>query len=63
MKRNTAIATEAGEYLPKYVKLEGAEDFSIDDVIKYPPYFALAVELLFALVSFAQPNEADENSK
>lgn len=62
MKRNTAIATEAGEYLPKYVKLEGAEDFSIDDATKYPPYFALAVELLFALVSFAQPKEADEKN-
>lgn len=63
MKRNTAIAAEAGEYLPKYVKLEGNEDFSVEDLVKYPPYFALAVELLFALVSYAQPNEADENSQ
>lgn len=53
------IAVEAGAYIPKYVKLEGNEDFSLDDIIKYPPYFPLAVDLLFALVDFAQPTEAD----
>lgn len=62
-ERASAIAVEAGQYLPKYVALTNAEDFSIGDVIQYPPYFDLAVELLFALIAFAQPNEADENSK
>ncbi len=62
-QRASAIALEAGKYLPAYVKLVNAEDFSIEDVITYPPYFDLAVELLFALVQYAQPNEADENSK
>jgi hypothetical protein len=62
-ERATAIAAEAGSYLPKYVALTNAEDFSIADVIQYPPYFDLAIELLFALIAFSQPNEADENSK
>ena len=62
MKRSTAIASEVGTYLPKYVELVNAEDFKIEDVIQYPPFFDLAVELLFALVSFAQPNEADEKN-
>lgn len=55
----TKIAAEAGQYIPKYIVLENAEDFTVDDVIKYPPYFPLATELLFALVNFAQPTEAD----
>jgi hypothetical protein len=55
----TQLAAEAGHYVPKYVKLTGAEDFSIEDVIKYPPFFNLATELLFALVKFAQPTEDD----
>lgn len=62
MKRAGSIAREAGKYLPTYVKLINAEDFSIEDVITYPPYFDLAVELLFALVQYAQPNEADEKN-
>lgn len=63
LKRNTQIAREAGTYLTKYVTLDNAEDFSIEDVVTYPPYFPLAVELLFALIEFAQPSEADQNSK
>jgi hypothetical protein len=59
LARATNIAKEAGIYIPKYVKFENAEDFTVDDVIKYPPYFPLATELLFALVNFAQPNETD----
>jgi hypothetical protein len=59
MSQATQIAKEAGQFIPKYVKLDNAEDFSVGDVIKYPPYFPLATELLFALVDFAQPNEAD----
>ncbi len=58
------IAKEAGEFVPKYITLDNAEDFGVDDVITYLPYFALATELLFALVEFAQPTEADvKNSK
>lgn len=63
IKRNTQIAKEAGSLLPTYVTLNNAEDFTIEDAVKYPPYFPLVVELLFALISFAQPNEADENSQ
>ena len=58
----TQIAKEAGQYLPKYVTLENAEDFTIKDVISFPPYFGLAVELLFALVNFAQPTETDQKN-
>lgn len=61
-ERAQAIAAEAGSYLPKYVELVNAEDFSITDVISFPPYFDLAVELLFALIAFAQPGEADEKN-
>lgn len=64
MSQATQIAAEAGDYLPQYVVLENAEDFEMNDVIKYPPFFPLATELLFALVQFAQPSEADvKNSK
>jgi hypothetical protein len=55
----TKIVQQAGNFLPQYVKLENAEDFSIEDVVKYPPYFPLANELLFALVAFAQPTDSD----
>lgn len=57
--RARTLLIEAGKYIPQYVKLENAEDFSIEDVVKYPPYYPLAVELLFALVKFSQPTEAD----
>lgn len=63
IKRNTQIAKEAGSLLPTYVVLDNAEDFTIEDAVKYPPYFPLVVELLFALIQFAQPSEADENSQ
>ncbi len=59
MPQATQIAAEAGQYIPKYITLEGADDFNVADVVKYPPYFPLATELLFALVEFAQPNETD----
>jgi hypothetical protein len=62
LKRATSLALQAGEYLPKYVTLDNAEDFNINDVISFPPYFVLATELLFALVKFAQPDEADEKN-
>jgi hypothetical protein len=59
LEQNAKVANEAGTYLPKYVQLQNAEDFTIEDVVKYPPYFALAVELLFALIAYAQPGEGD----
>lgn len=59
LAKATQLAAEAGKYLPVYIELQNAEDFSIEDVTKYPPYFPLAVELLFALIAFAQPTEAD----
>lgn len=59
IQQSAKIAKEAGEYLPKYIKLDNAEDFTLEDAIKYPPFFALSTELLFALVNFAQPNETD----
>lgn len=57
LQSSITIAKEAGSYLPQYVKLLNADDFTIEDVIKFPPYFGLAVELLFALLDFAQPSE------
>lgn len=62
MEQATKIAKEAGQYVPVYVKLENAEDFSVSDVITFPPYFTLATELLFALVQFAQPSEDDQKN-
>lgn len=62
MARNTAIANEAGTYVTKYVTLQNAEDFTLEQVVTYPPYFGLAVELLFAIIKFAQPNEDEEKN-
>lgn len=59
MTQAISLVTEAGHLVPKYVKLENAEDFTIDDVVKFPPFFQLAAELMFALVDFAQPDEDD----
>jgi hypothetical protein len=59
LDQSRIIAREAGHYIPKYVTLAGNDDFSVNDVISYLPFFGLAVELLFALVEYAQPTEAD----
>lgn len=57
--RARRVAEKAGQYLPKYVALKGAENFTIKDVVSYSAFFALATELLFALVEFARPDETD----
>lgn len=59
IERSRIIAKECGVYLPRYIELDNAEDFKIEDVVKYPPYFPLAIELLFELLAYAQPNEAE----
>lgn len=59
MEQATKIAAEAGQYVPKYVALENAEDFKIEDVVKYAPFFPLAAELLLEIVRFGQPSEDD----
>lgn len=53
------IVKEAGHYIPDHVKLENAEDFSVDDVVQYAQFFGLACELIFQLVEVSSPNKAD----
>jgi hypothetical protein len=54
------IAVEAGKYLPEHVvKFEGAEGFSLDDVVNYADFFGLAVELIFELVRLSSPTGQD----
>jgi len=54
-----AVVKEAGHYLPTYVRLEHADDFTIQDVVDYTPFLSLAVDLLFTLMNFSSPNQDD----
>lgn len=54
-----ALITSAAHFLPKYVALSGAEDFTMEDVVKYPAFFPLAQELLVELSRISSPTEQD----
>jgi hypothetical protein len=54
-----SLIGSCGEFVPRYVELQGNEDFTIQDVVTYMHYFDLAVELLFKLVEISQPTKAD----
>jgi hypothetical protein len=56
---NAALLKACGDYLPKYVTLQGAEDFTMEDVTQYAQFFDLAIELLMKVAEISQPNEAD----
>lgn len=47
------------EYLPKYVELQGAEGFTIQDVVGYARFGGLANELIGQLVTISSPNATD----
>lgn len=53
------VVQQAGHYLPTYVRLEGNDGFTIQDVADYTPFLALATELLFVLMNFSSPNQDD----
>lgn len=53
------IVKEAGKYVPKYSTMSGAEGFSMDEVIAYPAFLALASEVLFQLLNVSSPNKDD----
>jgi hypothetical protein len=54
------IACEAGKYLPEHVtKFEGADGFTLDDVVNYADFFGLSVELIFELVRLSSPSGQD----
>jgi hypothetical protein len=48
------------EYIPKFVTIDqGAEDFTLDEVVKYSQFSELANELIGKLVEISSPNKAD----
>ncbi len=54
------VACEAGKYLPAHVvKMEGAESFTVDDIVHYADFFGLSVELIFELVRLSSPSGQD----
>ena len=53
------LVRSAGKYVPKYVSLKGNDGFTLEDVVTYPQFLSLATELLFTLLNFSAPTEAD----
>lgn len=53
------LVKSAGKYVPKYVTITGNDGFSIEDIVTYPQFLALATELLFTLLTYSQPSSAD----
>lgn len=53
------VVKEAGKYVPKYSTMSGADGFTIEEVIGYPAFLALASEVLFQLLNISSPNTAD----
>lgn len=58
-----ALLAETGRLLPKYVTIAGIEGdegpITIEQIITYPDFMALAVELLMELANISQPTEED----
>ena len=61
-KQMRAVLSQAGFFIPKYAKLEGNANFTLDDIVRYAPFFGLAIELLFQLLSISSPNQDDEKN-
>lgn len=56
------LLTSCRDILPRYVKLHGAEDFTIEDVVNYFRFVDLAVELFGELQSISSPNETERKN-
>ncbi len=58
-----ALLKETGRLLPNYATVNGLEGadgpVSIEQVVTYPDFMELAVELLMELANISQPNEDD----
>lgn len=58
-----ALLTETGRLLPKYVEVTGIEGddgpITMHQIIAYPDFMELAVELLMQLANISQPTEDD----
>lgn len=58
-----SLLSETGRLLPKYVSIEGIEGddgpITIEQVVTYPDFMQLAVELLMELANISQPTEED----
>jgi len=58
-----ALLSETGRLLPKYVTIEGIEGddgpITLEQVVTYPDFMELAVELLMQLANISQPTEDD----
>lgn len=58
-----SLLSETGRLLPKYVTIEGIEGddgpVTLEQIVTYPDFMELAVELLMKLANISQPNEGD----
>ncbi len=58
-----SLLKETGRLLPKYVQIAGIEGddgpITVEQIVTYPDFMVLAVELLMELASISQPNEED----
>lgn len=58
-----SLLRETGRLLPKYVTIEGIEGddgpVTLEQIVTYPDFMELAVELLMQLANISQPTEDD----
>ncbi len=58
-----SLLKETGRLLPKYVTIEGIEGddgpVTLEQIVTYPDFMELAVELLMQLANISQPTEDD----
>lgn len=58
-----SLLSETGRLLPKYVEVSGIEGddgtITVEQIVKYPDFMELAVELLMQLANISQPAEED----
>lgn len=58
-----SLLLETGRLLPKYVTIEGIEGddgpITLEQIVTYPDFMELAVELLMQLANISQPTEDD----
>ncbi len=58
-----SLLSETGRLLPKYVEITGIEGdegpITLEQIVTYPDFMELAVELLMQLANISQPTEDD----
>ena len=53
------LINQVGKYVEKHTKLTGNDNYTIEDVVKYPQFTTLAVLILFELIRVSAPKEQD----